>query len=359
MRRVVLSLLTVLVALLGAAWLVLGVQAKRLGEGLVADANTLEIRRFELAKTGTPGGILDCLGAQADVAPDLSRTLPWTLPEVMAVTNGTAPLSEPILLQLTASGAWLSNTLTCGRLHTVANAPGLGPFPDIRHGRRQSMPRLMESLTALAPLSMREALGRDAPDEALDTCASVLSLTTAWLRLEGLESMLPTLGPTRAVLPACNDALTRASEAARTRFKARIAEVRAVAPRYTEVMALERTQLGLRLFGAWLPGELDVQLPASAREVTKSQREGKFDRGVLATLALRLYWKRFDSGMREVERASTLQPTEREAAILAAQARLDSPFLKRFFPADPVDLRYQMYAVYLDQLHAQLDALSR
>jgi hypothetical protein len=62
--------------------------------------------------------------------------------------------------------------------------------------------------------------------------------------------------------------------------------------------------------------------------------------------------------MREVEAASSLAPAPREAAILKAQAKLDAPFLRRFFTADPVDLRYQMYAVYLDQLHATLERLA-
>ena len=148
---------------------------------------------------------------------------------------------------------WLGRTLACANLKTIAVAPGLGPFADVRHGRRQTMPRLMESLTSLAPLSMREALERGALAEALQTCGEVLTLTTAWLRLEGLEAMLPTLGASRSVLPACRDALRLVGDDERARFRARAAELLALSPEYPEVMALERTQLGLRLFGAWLP----------------------------------------------------------------------------------------------------------
>ena len=216
----------------------------------------------------------------------------------------------------------------------------------------------MEALTSLAPLAMREALARNAPGEALQICSSVLTLTTGWLRLEGLEGMLPTLGASRSVLPACGDALQHAEDAAVARFRVKVGELRTLAPQYTEVMALERTQLGLRLFGAWLPAELDAQLPETAKLITKAQRESKYERGFKATLALRLYWKRFDAGMREVEAASALAPAPREAGILRAQAKLDAPFLRRFFSADPVDLRYQMYAVYLDQLHATLEKLA-
>jgi hypothetical protein len=356
MRRLLLSLVGLVIALVLGGWLVLGRQAQTLGEGLVRDAKVLEARRFELS-SGLPGEVLECAGREADLSPDVSRTLPWTLPEVMAVTAGTAQMSQTFRAELESHRPWLSRALACGKLKTVTTAPGLGAFPDVRHGRRQSMPRLMEALTSLGPLAMRDALSRNAPNEALEICSDVLTLTTAWLRLEGLEGMLPTLGASRSVLAACGEALNSASAEDVARFHAKAVELRRLAPDYTEVMALERTQLGLRLFGAWLPAELDAQLPASARLMTKAQRESKFDRGVKATVALRLYWRRFDSGMREVEAASSLAPAPREAAILRAQARLDAPFLRRFFTADPVDLRYQMYAVYLDNLHATLERL--
>lgn len=358
MRRLLFALLGLVVALLTLGWLVLGHQAQTLGEGLVHDAVALEARRFELATAASPGEVFECAGREADLSPDVSRSVPWTLPEVMAVTAGTSELTPTLRAELEAHRAWLERTLACGRLRTIAAAPGLGPFPDLRHGRRQSMPRLMESLSSLAPLAMRDALSRGAPGEALEICSSVLTLTTGWLRLEGLEGMLPTLGASRAVLAACDDALQLASPQDVQRLRAKSAELRRLAPDYPEVMALERTQLGLRLFGAWLPAELEVQLPETARLITQTQRDSKFDRGVKATLALRLYWRRFDAGMREVEKASALPPAQREPAILAAQAKLDAPFLRRFFTSDPVDLRYQMYAVYLDQLHATLDRLS-
>lgn len=358
MRRLIFAVLALVVTLLLGSWLVLRRQAQTLGEGLVRDANTLSARRFDL-DSGTPGEILDCAGREADVSPDISRTLPWTQPEVMAVTAGTSPLSETFRTELATHRAWLQRTLACGELQTVIAAPGLGPFPDVLHGRRQSMPRLMEALTSLAPLAMRDALARDAPAEALEMCSSVLTLTTSWLRMEGLEGMLPTLGASRAVLAACADALESSSDEDTQRFRARAAELRQLAPNYAEVMTLERTQLALRLFGAWLPAELDAQLPDAARVMTKTQRASKFDRGVKATLALRLYWRRFDAGMRDVELACSLPLAQREGAILAAQARLDAPFLRRFFTSDPVDLRYQMYAVYLDQLHERLERLSQ
>jgi hypothetical protein len=360
MRRVALSVLIAILALLAAGWMVLGLQARRLGEGLVADANALEARRFGLASDLAAGNLMDCLGAAADVSPDLSQSLPWTSPQVIAATAGSTPLSETLRAEVARHRPWLAGLLTCASLPTVAPASGVGPFPDALHVRRQTLPRAMEALTSLAPLSMRDDLARsDGADAALVTCGAVLSLTTAWLRLEGLESMLPTLGPSRAVMAPCAEAKRRATDDARDRFVTRVDELQRLAPRYSEVMSLERTQIGLRLFGAWLPTELDAQLPPSARLVTRRQRDGRFDRGVLATLMLRLYWKRFDAGMREAERASLLEPAARETAILAAQARLEAPWLKRFFPADPVDLRYQMYAVYLDQLHAQLEVLAR
>lgn len=355
MRRPLLGLLLLCVSIPVAGWLLLERQAQTLGEGLVADAQALEARHFELP--GEPGEVFACAGAEADRAPDVSRTAPWIRPDVRAVTDGTAGLSPALRQALAEHHAWLERTSQCARGSTVQPTAGLGPFADLRHGRRQSMPRLMEALSSLAPLELRARLERGEPERALALCADVLTLAVGWLRLEGLEAMLPTLGPSRAVVPACHDALKASSPEAVAAFRARLQQVRALAPGFPEVMAVERTQLGLRLFGAWLPGELDVQLPASARLMTATQRATRFDRGVAATFALRLYWRRFDAGMRDVERAAALPPSAREVAIVAAQARLSRPLLGRFLAVEPVDLRYQMYAVYLDQLQQSLDAL--
>ncbi len=356
MRRSILMLVAVSVGLLVSALFVFSRQAARLSEGVARDASELEARVVVLQTAPEDGSVFDCLGPEVDRSPDLSRVLPWTDPSIAAVISG-APLTEGQRAVLETNRPWLERALACGRKRTIAPTAGLGPFHDFLHGRRQSMPRLMETLSSLAPLVVREGLERGQVDEALERCTAVLVLTTGWLRLEGLESMLPTMGPSRAVLPACADALARSAQPAP--FRARLAELGSLAPSYVEVMKLERTQLALRLFGAWVPPEVDAQLPASARLVTKTQRESKWQRGVLGTLALRLYWKRFEAGMREVEVASALEPAAREKAILAAQAKLDAPFLKRFFAADPVDLRYQMYAVYLDQLHASLSLFTR
>lgn len=361
MRRAFLVFFGLLGVMLALAFFVFSSQAMRLGEPVVREAIALEARTFELPASPEAGSVFDCLGPEVDRAPDVSRTLPWTSPTVNEVGTGVRPastLTPAERAEVERHTEWLLRALACGRKRTLAPTAGLGPFPDFLHGRRQSMPRTMETLSSLAPLRMRDALELNQPGEALDTCASVLVLTTGWLRLEGLESMLATMGPARAVMPACREALTHASPDEVTQFKARVHDVFALAPTYAEVMKLERTQLALRLFGAWLPPSLDAQLPATAKRVTKTQRDSKWDRGVSGTLALRFYWRRFDAGMREIEAASALAPVDREAAIVSAQKTLQATFLRRFMAADPVDLRYQMYAVYLDNLRTTLEGLA-
>ncbi len=349
-----------LLGLPAGAWLVLALQGRALSQRLVDDANSLDARALGLPHNA-PGNVIDCLGREADLSPDVSRALPFSGAEVMTVTDGSRPfhsLSPAARAEVASGHAWLRRVVACGALATVAPAGGLGPFADVRHGRRQSMPRLMEALTSLAPLTMREALARGDVNDALEVCAATLSGTTAWLRLEGLEAMLATLGPSRAVMPACDEALDAATPEQRERFTQRLEDVRALAPEYAEVMRLERTQLALRLYGAWLPDAFDARLPPGARAMTAAQRADRWVRGVPATLALRLYWRKFDRGMRDVEAAASLPPAEREAAILKAQDLLAAPLLRRFLASDPMDLRYQMYALYLDSLHEHLRLLS-
>lgn len=359
MKRVVLVMLGLVLALPVGFWLVLTVQARSLAQGVVTDARELDARSFVLSGN-EPGNVIDCLGRAADVSPDLSRQLPWTDAAVMAVTSGVSPfaaLRDEARAEVDAHRAWVAEVAACGRLATVAPAGGLGAFADVRHGRRQSMPRLMESLTSLAPLLMRDALEQGRADDALELCGATLTVTTAWMRLEGLEAMLPTLGPVRAVDAGCGDALDAASVEARQRFARRVGEVARLGPDGAEMMRLERTSLALQLFGAWVPARYDAMLPANARLITADQRAAPWTRGLSGTIALRLYWRKFDRGMREVEAAARLPSGERDAAIIAAQERLAAPFLRRFLASDPMDLRYQMYAGYLDTLHARLEAL--
>lgn len=359
MRRVTAAIAATLVAVLAAGWLALTAQARALGRPLVNDAVALEARRFSLPGDAT-GSLTDCLGAESDVSPDLSRSLPWLLPAVRAVAEGTEPVSALPLEQraeVDAHRPWLERVLRCASRREVAAVAGLGPFADVSHGRRQTLPRTMDSLATLAPVQMREALARGAPAEALETCAAVFTLTTAWLRLEGLEAMLATFAPTRGVKPACRDAVLAASTEERAAFAARLKAVRELAPEYAELMQLERTQLALRLFGAWLPVELDGELPPAARAITRARRAARWDHGVVGTLALRLYWKRFERELRAIEAAARQPSPARERDIVAAQLRLQSSVLERFFSSPPVDLRYQMYAGYLDALHADLEQL--
>lgn len=360
MRRVVITLLAVVLLIPLVGVLLLERQARALGAPLVADARTLAAQRFTVEGAPDAGSIFDCLGPLADTAPD-SSALPWSDPAIVAVASGSAPTSTldgSRQAQLVATRAWLDQTLDCGRLSEVTAAPGIGPFADFRHGRRQSMPRLMEALSSAGALTLRAELEQGHADLVLDRCVDGLVLSLAWLRLEGFESMLPVLGPSSRFLLLCADAKARASPDALQRFHARAPGLRALAPSYADVIFVERTQLGLRLFGGWLPAALDAELPAEARVGTREQRSAKWARGVSATLALRLHWKRFDAGMRELHAACSLAPAARDAAIVTAQKHLEAPFLKRYFAADPVDLKYEMYSGYVDSLSDRVEALT-
>lgn len=362
LRRVLRGLVVVVVAIPLFAALILWRQARALSKPLVEDANAIATAHFDVPAAPMTGSIFDCVGPEADSAPDVSRSLPWSDPTVLAVATGRAPssvLNNGQRAELDAHRAWLFRVFECGKRNQLIAAPGIGPFADFRHGRRQSMPRLMEGLSSIAPLTLRRELENGNADLVLDQCVNGLVVIAGWLRLEGFESMLPTLGPSSRLIAVCTEAKAHASPEALSRFEQRAPALRTIAPTYADVMFIERTQTALRLFGAWIPDDLDAQLPAEARIGTRTQRESKWARGFAATLALRLYWKRFDAGMREVQSACALAPAARDAAIVVAQKRLEAPFLKRFFTADPVDLKYEMYSGYVDNLQRGLVALSR
>jgi hypothetical protein len=343
-QRAVLTLVGLLLFFPVATWLVLRAQARRLGEALVGEAQALEARRFALAASARAGNVVDCLATAADAAPDVSRTLPWTHPEVRAIAEGRArwpSLAAPLAEEAARHRRWLLQVAGCAELSEVAPTDGVGPFPDFLHARRQAMPRLLDDVATLAPLAMSEALAQDRADDALNLCGAVLVHTSALTRLEGFEAMLPALIATRAVMELCPDAHASASAAARRAFGARAGDVLGLLPRYDEVLAVERVQQSLRLFGGFLPDDLAATLPPGARLVVNARKRQPLERGLLGTLATRLSWRRFDVGMREVERAARLPGT---AALEAAQEGARSPLLEAVLGGPLVDFQYQLYA---------------
>jgi len=357
-KRVFRMLIALLVVLPLAALLVYSMQARALSQRLSAEAQQLDARRFELAGS-EDGNLVECLALASDIGPDVSFSLPMRGDAVRhAITNA------PEFAQDTAArdearriGSWLDNTLHCARLRTVAPTSGIGVFPDLLNRRRQTMPRTMESLAALVPMSMRELLLTTRADEALEQCAATLTLTTAWLRLEGLESELATLGPTNTVMPICREAFIAATPGARLRFTARIHELITLTPDFSEVMRIERVQLSLRHYGAWIAPDIAATFPEQARLAIDKQHGERWARGITTTLALRAYWKQFDRGMRELETVSALPAPQRERDLERAQKQLEAPFLWRFIPAAPVDLKYQLYSPYADRLRDDLRGL--
>jgi hypothetical protein len=357
-RRALLALALLLVALPLLAWLVLARQARRLGEALVTEASALEARAFTLASATGRGPVLECLARQCDVAPELDRGLPWTHPQVRAVIEGALPrdaLDPALDLAARAADPWLARVVACGHLDRVAPTEGLGPFPDSLHGRRQSMPRLLEAAGTLGPLAVRAATQAGRADEALDTCGALLVQATALIRLEGFEALLPAMVASQALGPACRDAFAAGSATGRAHFERVARDVRALLPGFDEVLALERAQQGLRLFGAWVPNALDARLPPGARATTARRRAAPWERGLVPTLALRLSWRRFDAGLRAVEAAARLAPPAQRPALEAAERALSGAFLDRFLAAPMVDPQYHSYAGYLPALAANVD----
>ena len=356
MKRVFRALLVLLVVLPLVALGVFAMQARNLSARLATEAQALDARRFQLPD-GAPGSILDCLARQSDLGPDLSFALPLRGEAVQRAVNG-GELDPATRDEAHRHDAWLANTLQCGALRDIAPTAGLGVFPDLLHRRRQTLPRAMDALASLAPISMREQLATGHPEQALDTCASVLTLTTAWLRLEGLESELATLGPSNTVMPVCRAAFVASAPEARARFSTRVQALLALVPDFSEVMRIERVQLSVRTWGAWIPTGIAAEFPEQARRSIDKQRAERWVRGVTATLALRVYWKQFDRGMRELELVSALPAPQRERDLERVQKTLEAPVLWRFLAAPPVDLKYQLYSPYLDHLRDSLTHLT-
>jgi hypothetical protein len=359
MRRVLLALAVVVIGLPVGGWLVLRRQAAALGATLVADARRAEDTRF--TRPGRDGNELDCLGRHADLAPDSSRVVPWTHPTVLGAREGSLPpsvLPQPMLDFLHTHEPWLDSLVDCARFGTVAPTDGFGPTADAQHPRRQLLPRLDDAVMALMPLHLREVTLAGRADDATRACTSTLQLLLDVYRLEGLEGLLGALATTRSLVPACAAAADAASDESRARYAADVTRLRSELPPFSRVMQLERLQLSLRLFGPWLPGDVDAQLPPGARAITAAARATSGGRGVVPTAALRLYWRRFDAAMQRCVDVADLPEPARTPALVDAMRGFESPTLHRFFTSEPADLRYQLYAQEADQLRVMLELLA-
>jgi len=359
MRRVLLGVLLVLLGLPVAGGLVLRRQASALGARLVEDAKRLDAARF--TRPGRDGNELDCLAHHADVSPDVSRSVPWTHPTVLGIREGSLPLGDlPADMQgvLAREAAWLESLVDCGDFGTVAPTAGLGPAADPHHPRRQLLQRLSDAVMALMPLHLRALAASGRADDAAQACTSTLQLMLDVYLLEGLEGLLGALATTRSLVPTCASAADAASDEARARYAAALARLRDELPPFSRVMELERVQLSLRLFGPWLPGDLDARLSAGARAVTAVARTSIDTRGLVPTTALRLYWRRFDAAMRRCIDVADLPEPARTPALVAAMRGFESPTLHRFFTSEPADLRYQLYAQEADQLRVMVELLA-
>ncbi len=358
MKRSVRILIALLVVLPLAALSVYSLQARALSQRLSAEAQQLDARRFEIPGNGE-GNLIECLALASDIGPDLSFTLPMRGDVVRRAMTNAPEFAQDAAAREEArrSDPWLDDTLHCASLRTIAPASGTGVFPDLLNRRRQTLPRAMDSLASLVPVAMRERLLTGRADEALAQCADTLTLTTAWFRLEGLESELATLGPSNTVMPVCREAFLAATPEARQRFTTRIQALIALAPDFSEVMRIERVQLSLRHYGGWIAPDIAATFPEQARLAIDKQHTDRWARGFAPTLALRQYWKQFDRGMRELEIVSALAAPQREREIERVQKQLEAPFLWRFLAAAPVDLKYQLYSPYGDRLRDDLRGL--
>ena len=359
MRRVFLALAVVLVGLPVGGWLVLRRQANALGAKLVDDAQRLEDTRF--TRSGRPGNEMDCLGRQADLAPDSSIVVPWMHPTVLGVREGSLPLSalsQPMQDFLHAQAPWLDALVACAGFDTVAPTAGIGPAVDPTHPRRQALPKLGDAVMALMPPHLLEWTRSGRADDAALACVSTLQLMVDVYRLEGLEGLLGALATTRTLAPACAAASDAASDDARARYAAAVSRLRDELPPFSRVMQLERVQLSLRLFGPWLPRDLDARLPPGAQAITSAARSSRETRGLVPTAALRLYWRRFDAAMQRCADVADLPEPARTPALVDAMGGFESPTLHRFFTSEPADLRYQLYAQEADQVRVMLDLLA-
>ncbi len=346
LKVVVVALLAVPLLLLGGLALAAELRARRLSVALVDEA--IGLATFSGVRTphrdATSGSLSECLGAALDSSPDVSRAVPWMSALVLDVRAGRAPLealAPDALAAVTTFDPWLRRTLACTRFEALTPLPGLGPLAEPLHPRRQALPRLQEATAALTPLRVRALVVHHQVAEALEVCADQLALTTALLELEGPEASLGVLGQATGLIEPCADAVKGASSGELQVFSVQLEKVRAQVPTYSRVMALERVNQSLRIFGGLLPAAQVARLPPGGRSMVATA--SSWSRQPQERLALSLWWSSFDRAFTGLIDAADLGEPARTRKILLAQRGFSSVWVS-LLRVPPLDVRYQMYA---------------
>lgn len=332
LRRVALTILTLLLGILAIAVIATDLQRRRLTESLVTDAEAILSKTTTLPGTSSAPAHENGFACLADVlktAPSYGSFSTHAGDERLAA----APrVSDATRAQLDLMRAWMESARGCADASFLKPVPGVRPF-ELGDAHTTAFLALGRATFAQHRVLAEEQRWAD----IADTCASTLELALDQTHLN-LLSALTAENVLKRILPGCINALTQLDGESRASRAPRFAKLAERMATSREIMETERVEAAAYGYARLLSDEQRTHLPPLNYVLLNHSRN------LLAPVQLTRVWRASDPLMRQLaEHADTPGPARGRALEQLAELEslwwvpeegrvvpLYGPFLLRF-----------------------------
>ena len=320
MKRLLLLLGVLVIALPFGLYLVWDAQTRALGNALVADFTAQQHRTIK--RTPAPLSALhdngyQCLGSMLDVTTaDFEPFSGKTLDDFITGQKPISELPPPVRERMLSFSPWAASMRNCGSSMHLSWVDGLSPWAEDAHPRSVRLTQALPALIAFTALELRVLVADGQPEVALERCTATWALVADQSHLSLLGGMYARLA-VRRLAPACGEALAAVPPEVRTQLAQQWAALRNRLAPVKELIEADRLGTAIRSF-AWVSSEaVRSQLPSSAPSST-----------FMGRLQVGRTWRAYDQAMRQLSAVAELPAPERLKAAADVDAIVDLQFAK-------------------------------
>lgn len=309
MRRLLLLLAVLVIAIPGILFLVWDAQTRALGNTLVADFTAAKAR--VITRTPVPRAPLhengyQCLGQMLDVtAPDYG---PFGAPELADFITGKKPITElspDVRARMLKFSPWAVTLRGCAESLELRWVDGLSPWAPPTHPRQLRLAGAIPALIDFTALELRVLLGDGQPEVALERCTATWATVADQSHL-GLVGARHARKAASTLAPACGEALAKAPAEAKAQIARQWPHLRNRLAPVKELIEAERLGSSVRTF-AWVSSEaITSQLPGVVAPGTS---------GLMSRIAAGRTWRAREAALRALAQTSGAERTRAADAI--------------------------------------------
>lgn len=320
MRRLLIIVVLLAVALPGGLFLVWDTQTRTLGNQLISELGAAQKQVFTRTpppRTPLHDNGFQCLGAMLDVTPELRPFTPGSAASLDAFITGQKPIAElapEVRSRMLAISPWAAAMRACGESMQLSFVEGLSPWAPVNHPRLMKLGAAVPALIEFTALELRVLLADGQPEVALERCTQTWAAMADQSHL-GQPGALNARMAVRRLAPACGEALAKAPAEIRKQVAPQWAGLASRLASDGEIVEAERLAGSLRVF-AWVSdGPIRERLPGA-------EAAGPTD--FISVMRVGRLWRAWDGAMRTL--AAEAAGPGRDAASAAVDALVPSHY---------------------------------